>query len=416
MKPFPRVLLLATLDAIGVTRLPHLFHQAGCHVTVFAPRRLAVCRSRYIAQRIDAAPELDAYLEQLRQHLSATDYDWIIVCEEGLLWELARRRAATDGVVWPEGTQPSVPRPNVPGPDKTWIDRCLPVAVEKAGLITSKHRFLALAQVAELPVPPITICASLAMASEVAQRLGYPVILRAEHSMSGSGVRLAANPAELAQVYGELAQTSAVAVQRYIANARTAITEVLFDHGRLVAWNSAYLVAGWPTPLAASCVREPLDHPEIEPLLQCIGELTGFHGLGGVDWLHDTQTGQLHLVEFNPRPTPGYHLTARTGVDFAMALHGLLAGRIERQRPQLQPGAQPYDFLFPQYLYRAIDDQAYWRMMRAWRDVPWHDPLLVAAHLRRLCGHYLPTKWRAYLRRLRVEFSQSAAFNFRAAR
>lgn len=106
---------------------------------------------------------------------------------------------------------------------------------------------------------------------------GYPVILR-QHDMSGSGVRLATNPAELALAYAELAQTSAIAVQRYIANARTAITEVLFDHGRLVAWNSAYLVAGWPTSLAASCVREPLDHPEIEPLLQCIGELTGFSG------------------------------------------------------------------------------------------------------------------------------------------
>lgn len=42
-------------------------------------------------------------------------------------------------------------------------------------------------------------------------------------------------------------------------------------------------------------------------------------------------------------------------------------------------------------------------MVRVWRDVPWHDPLLVAAHLRRLCGHYLPTQWRAYLRRLRVK-------------
>lgn len=109
-----------------MTRLPHLFHQAGCHVTVFAPRQLAVCRSRYIAQRIDAAPELDAYLEQLRQHLSTTDYDRIIVCEEGLLWELACRRAAPDDVVCPKGTQPDVPRP-----DETWIDRCLPVAAEK---------------------------------------------------------------------------------------------------------------------------------------------------------------------------------------------------------------------------------------------------------------------------------------------
>ncbi len=400
MKP-PRVLLLATLDAIGVTRLPYLFHQAGCHVTVLAQRHLAVCRSRYVARRVDAAPLLDVYVEQLRQHLSVTDYDWIIICDEGLLWELARCRAASPAEKWP---------------DVTWIDRCLPVAAEKAALLASKHHFLALAQVAELPVPPLKICASQAAAARMAQRLGYPVILRAERSMGGSGIRLAASQQELARDYAELAQTGAVAVQRYVANARTAVTEVLFAHGRLVAWNSAYLVAGWPTPLAASCVRETLVHPEIEPLLQCIGELTGFHGLGGVDWLHDAATGQLHLLEFNPRPTPGYHLAARVGVDFAAALRGLLAGLNERQSPQFQPNVQPRDYLFPQYLYRALDDRQYRQMLRVWRDVPWHDPRLVAAHLRRVCGHYLPNQWRAYMRRIRMELSQPGPFTSRATR
>lgn len=396
MKPSPRILLLATLDALGVTRLPHLFHQAGCHVTVLAPRHLAVCRSRYVARRFEAEAAHDVYVEQLRQHLSVTDYDWVIVCDESLLWELTRRRAANAS--------------------ETWIDRCLPVAAEKAALIASKHHFLAVAQVAELPVPSLTICASPAAAAQVAQRLGYPVILRAERSMSGSGIRLINSQQELAQNYADLAQTGAVAVQRYLANARTAITEVLFAHGRLVAWNSAYLVTGWPTPLAASCVREPMDHPEIEPLLQCIGALTGFHGLGGVDWLHDTQTGQLHLLEFNPRPTPGYHLAARAGVDFAAALRELLAGQSGRQSPQLQRGVQSQDYLFPQYLYRALDDQQYRQMLRVWREVPWHDPLLVAAHLRRLCGHYLPDQWRTYMRRLRMEFSQPSPFTSRATR
>ena len=383
----PRILLLTTLDAIGVTRLPQLFHAAGCHVSVLAPRRLAVCRSRYVAQRFFAEADLDIYLEQLRQHLNTQAYDWVIVCDETLLWELIRRRAANAEAIW--------------------IDRCLPVSLTNAELIASKHQFLTAAQDMGLPVPALQLCASLADATQAAQQIGYPVILRAEQSLGGSGVRLAESPAELVEHYTNFAQTSAVAVQRYVANARSAMTEVLYDRGRLVAWNSSYLVAGWPTPMAASCVREPMNHSALEPLLQRIGALTGFHGLGGVDWLHD-ERGQLHLVEFNPRPTPGYHLARQMDVDFAAALQGMLAGCNATQRPQLQPGEllseRAHQYLFPQYLYRAIDDRTYLQMRRVWRDVPWCDPLLVAAHLRRVCGHYLPQQWRERLRRYRAEF------------
>ena len=165
----PRILLLTTLDAIGVTRLPQLFHAAGCHVSVLAPRRLAVCRSRYVAQRFFAEADLDIYLEQLRQHLNTQAYDWVIVCDETLLWELIRRRAANAEAIW--------------------IDRCLPVSLTNAELIASKHQFLTAAQDMGLPVPALQLCASLADATQAAQQIGYPVILRAEQSLGDKAIK-----------------------------------------------------------------------------------------------------------------------------------------------------------------------------------------------------------------------------------
>jgi hypothetical protein len=67
-------------------------------------------------------------------------------------------------------------------------------------------------------------------------------------------------------------------------------------------------------------------HPEAEALVHGVSAITGFDGLGGIDWAWDRRSNPGALLEFNPRPTSVYHLGERVGADFVAALSVLSSG------------------------------------------------------------------------------------------
>lgn len=373
------VLLVVGIDSVGLTRLPRLLCQAGARVTLLSSPGFAVVRSRFVSGHIAAPADPAALAEALRLHLAAHNdkYGWILLADEPSLQAVAVRY------------------------EEEWTSACLPVertplTIE---LITEKLPFLIDALDAALPAPSLEVCLSREEVAEAVESVGYPLMLKISHGMGGAGVRFARTPEDLAAIDWKCTPHHPIAVQRFVGGTAGS-SEVLYDRGRPAAWICSYHREFWPTPLATSCVRELTDLPEIEAMLIEIGEMTGFHGLAGIDWLQDERDGRLHLIEFNARPTPCYHLGPRVGVDFPAALADVWAGRVTLRRPQKPAGGWPVVYQFPQYLYRAIDDRAFHRLWRMRTDVPWRDPLLVAAHLRRALTHYLPAGWKTGVKRL----------------
>jgi glutathione synthase/RimK-type ligase-like ATP-grasp enzyme len=372
------ILLIVRLDLVGVTRLPQVLHAAGCRVTLLAPAGLAINRSRFIDRHITLPATCNAFIGQLKAHLVEhhQEYQWVIIGDESVVHDLARHRG------------------------EAWLDGWFPVNRHSRAvdLITSKFDFLQAASEAGLQLPSFKICHSLTEAKRVAESFGFPVILKLSKGLAGSGVRLVRSEEDLAPQFEAMVAGGPVAVQKF-ARGALGVTEVLFDRGRPVCWASSYTLRCWPTNLSASCVRQVMDHREIEPLITGIGTLTGFHGLGGVDWIHDPDTDSLNLIEFNPRPTPGYHTGHLAGVSFSSGVRAILSGNNLVQRPR-QEGQGQKVFMFPQSIYRAIDDRDLRLLMRVCSDLPWNDPMLMAAHLRRVCTHYLPLRMRSWAKGL----------------
>jgi biotin carboxylase len=357
------ILLVIGADLVGASRLPLLLHRAGCRVTLLAPIGILTHRSRYIHHHVRAADRPAELAEDLRLHLAHHAYAWVLIADEDVLLEVASRH------------------------DEAWTAACLPVAnnADSVDLITSKHAFLTEARRLGLPVPAFQVCHSRTEAQAMAEQVGYPLVLKLAQGRSGLGVQVIASAAALDRIPSEFFTAQPVAVQQFAAG-QLGSTEVLFDRGRPVAWIHSYHRECWPTPLSASCVRELTDLPAMTAALETIGEMTGFHGFGGVDWIWDG--AQLNILEFNPRATPCYHIGPIAGVDFAAAVRDLLAGRaLMTRRPRLR--RQRVVHLFPEYVHRAAADRAPHRALLALRHVAWAEPRMEATHLRRLVGCYL---------------------------
>jgi hypothetical protein len=366
------------IDAIAPGRLPALFHAAGYRVHLLAPPHLAIHRSRFIDRYSPIAEDPDAFAEHLCRYLGqhAGDYAWVQFGDETVLRAAAARCHAGCAAT------------------------CLPVSRRPGAitLILDKLDFLTAAADAGLPVPEFAVCRDDASLAAAASRIGYPLMLKRGEGMAGAGVRFVATADEMRQIDWHGAPDAPLMVQSHVTG-EVGSCEVVFDQGRPIAWISSLHREFWPTPLTASCVRELVDLPEAEAMLEGIGKLTGYHGLAGVDWIRGADDGRLYLIELNPRPTPCYHLGPRVGVDFARALRTLVSGTgpaIQRPRPPAPADALAYQF--PQYCFRAIDDRKLHHLPRVLGDVPWREPMLVAAHVRRVLTHYLPSACRQKLR------------------
>jgi predicted ATP-grasp superfamily ATP-dependent carboligase len=370
------VLLVAFEDMVGLARLPGVLHRAGCSVSLLGSSRLLVARSRFVDCRLPAPEELTDLVACLREHLRIVPdaYDWVIFGDESVL------------------------RESLADPDRTWLTGRFPVnpmgpAAER---IVSKSAFNEAARKAGLPVPGSEVCNTLNEAFCQAKRMGYPVILKHPQSSCGLGVRIVPEKATLSGAWHSLKCCSDPLIVQHFVSGQIGSTDVLFDHGVPICWLSTYSTSTLPKSTGMSCIRTAMDHPEIEALLEGVGRLTGFHGLGGVDWIESHKGGRLVVIEFNPRPTPGYHLGPRSGVDFSRAIQEILTGKPPSvQRPLPATGSCGKIYMFPQEVYRIITDHAFLALFR-WipgrptaRDIPLDDPELVWAHLIRLAHRFL---------------------------
>ncbi len=360
------VLLVATIDAVGITRLPRILQKAGCRVTVLCSRKLALRRSCFVGRWIEGPRQPEAMAAALRDHLMGHvgKYRLVIATDEPLLWVL---RESGDAWLAP------------------WFPA--PLGGANSAAVFSKLAFALAAQEQGIGLPRWRLCRSLDEARHVAAEFGYPVVLKSDHGLSGSGTRVSGTPEQLEEDFRTLDAAAGLVVQAFVRG-ELGTTPVLFDRGRLCCWFSAYAREQWPTRFASSTALEIADPPGMPAILEAIGRFTGFNGLCGVDWIEEEVTGRTLLLELNPRPTPGLYLGPHAGVDFSLAIRDWLAGVPRVQPPRLASGEPKALVMFPQALYRAIDDRRVNLGLRALADIPWDDPLLVGAHLRRLVTHY----------------------------
>ncbi|MFZ6774914.1 ATP-grasp domain-containing protein [Undibacterium sp. SXout7W] len=356
----------------GLSRLPALLQKAGCGVHVFGPPGNYVGRSRFISHHHLCSSNADIAIAELQTHLSRADvvYDWIVIGDDPLLYALEKRRS------------------------EAWVQALFPSRQGHDGIdfITSKASFIQRCQEQGIRVPAFDICHDHHALTTAAQRLGWPLVVKEAQGYAGLTVSIAKSSADLSNIRCD----DGVIAQQFIEG-RVGSAAAIYRHGQLIAWFSYYRARTWGD-LGPSAAVEFKYFPQLESMLRKLGQLSGFHGMCGIDFIEQQETGDIVLLEQNFRPTLTMDLGRYVDVDFVAAIQCMLA-RDQDAISSVSDAAllwqqsttkKPVLPLFPQDVFRALDagdmkGLFQWCIQpRWWREMNWHEPGLLLFNLRQI--------------------------------
>mmetsp|Transcript_38904 Transcript_38904/g.69658 ORF Transcript_38904/g.69658 Transcript_38904/m.69658 type:complete len:2180 (-) Transcript_38904:244-6783(-) len=150
---------------------------------------------------------------------------------------------------------------------------------------------------------------TLQQALDTADRIGYPVMLKASEGGGGKGIRMSANKEELISNYDQVRAEvpgSPVFMMQLCAGARHLEVQIVGDmHGNAVALNGRDCTTqrrfqkifeeGPPT------IAPPEIFHEMERAAQRLTQTIGYIGAGTVEYLFNANTKEYYFLELNPR-------------------------------------------------------------------------------------------------------------------
>jgi acetyl-CoA carboxylase biotin carboxylase subunit len=185
-----------------------------------------------------------------------------------------------------------------------------------------------LAESVDVPVSAGGTAQSADDVQQLAERIGYPVLIKAAHGGGGRGMKLVESSVELAEAW-QLASSEAEAsfgdgtvfLERFVQDAKHVEVQILGDrHGHRVhlgerecsvQYRYQKVIEEAPCTVLPEATRALLYQSALR-----IAEALDYVGLGTVEFLYDVQRDSLAFLEVNPRLQVEHPVTeAVTGVD-----------------------------------------------------------------------------------------------------
>jgi hypothetical protein len=264
-------------------------------------------------------------------------------------------------------------------------------------VVYSRSRFMDLADEIGIRVPKTEVIESTDQLRAATSRLGFPIVLKANGTSGGYGVRIVHAAADAECAYRELQAPPRLARalkhaaidhdttlllpsllrRRPVVNAQTFIdgkeaTSAVF------CWNGAVLasvhfeVVNKVHATGHATVLKVIENREMSMAAEKIVgrlKLCGFHGF---DFMLESRTSYAYLIEMNPRATQVGHLNLGTGHDLPSAAHAILSGQ---GAPSLRKVTENDTIaLFPQEWLRDSESPF---LHSAYHDVPLDEPELL---------------------------------------
>ena len=384
----PTVLIATTARWFPATRLAMALAKAGFAVQ-------AVCPSRHTLRKTSAVRRAHAYraltpLLSFADAITAANPDLIIPGDDLAtrhLHQLHRRERNTGKA----GSQIC-----------DLIERSLGAA-EGFDVVYARAAFAQIAQEEGVRAPKTRIIASIDDLKRCAAGIGFPMVLKANGTSGGDGVKLVNTLEEAERAFRKLQAPPLVA---------RAFKRALVDWDFTLVWpslsrrravlNAQAFVAGheatstiacWQGTVLASLHFEVLkkvsstghatvlrliEHPEMSAAAEKIARRLKLSGLHGLDFMLEAHTGNAHLIEINPRTTQVGHLALGLRRDLPAALYAALAENNLQAAPKITENDTIA--LFPHEWMRDPKSEF---LQSGYHDVPWEEPALVRDCIRK---------------------------------
>jgi Carbamoyl-phosphate synthase L chain, ATP binding domain len=384
----PTVLVFTTTNWVPTARLAVALAAVGFRVEGLCPPEHPVVQTQ-AASRLHIYRGL-APLGSLKRAFAASKPDLIVPGDDLAVRQLQQLRWEADSNTRNGAQLRSV------------IERSLGPA-ESFAITDARAAFTELARQEGIRVPESAALETSADVQKWVERIGLPIVLKADGTSGGAGVRVVHTAAEAQSAFRQLLSPPllARALKRAVLDAdrtllwpslsrqRPAISAQAFVAGHeatstIVCWKGTVLAALHFEVLRkcsgtghATVVRR-IDHAEMSAAASTMVARLGLSGLCGFDFMLEANSGHAYLIEINPRATQVVHLMLGAGRDLPAALYGAVLGEPVQVRPAIT--ANDTIALFPHEWARDPESE----FLRAgFHDVPWEMPELVHACMQR---------------------------------
>jgi hypothetical protein len=264
-------------------------------------------------------------------------------------------------------------------------------------IVYARSRFMDLADEVGVRVPQTESIESIDQLRELTSSIGFPMVLKANGTSGGYGVRIVHTPVEAERAYRELEapprlvralkhalidrdttlllpsllrRVPGVNAQKFI-DGREATSAVFCWQGTVLA-SVHFEVVNKVHSTGHATVLKIIENSEMLAAAEKIVgrlKLSGFHGF---DFMIESQTGSAYLIEMNPRATQVGHLSLGAGRDLPSAAYAVLSG--QRTHSSRKVTENDTIALFPQEWLRDSESPF---LRSAYHDVPLDEPELV---------------------------------------
>lgn len=228
----------------------------------------------------------------------------------------------------------------------------------------------------------------------------YPVLVKADGTCGGRGVRLVENEGEARDAITEFSLPTRwpERVKRVVTKS-IGLLRIGFGHHRTVCLQEQ--VRGRPANRAVAChegrvlagvsvealetlhefgpasIVRLIDHPEMATVADTMVERLQLSGFVGFDFILDSKN-DAWLIEMNPRVTPICHLQLADGTSLPATIFSKMAALPVAPKPPIVSGDTVV--LFPGGLWQSNRSRSLSSVyLSSFHDVPWDEPELIRA-------------------------------------
>lgn len=380
----PTVLIAATSHWFPAARLAMALASAGCTVN-------AVCPSRHSLGKMSVVRQTHLYrglmpLNSFAHAITQTKPDLIVPGDDLATSHLHRLHAREN--LRRDGGQAIC----------QLIERSLGPA-ESFPVVYARAAFMEVAREEGIRAPKTAVIANLPDLMDSVVHMGFPMVLKADGTSGGEGVRIVRTIDEAERAFRILQAPPllARAVKRaFMDRDKTLLWPSLLRHRSVVnaqafveGREATSTVACWEGNVLASLhfevinkrdaagpssVLRAIENAEMLNTTQKMVRRLKLSGIHGFDFMLESHTGHAYLIEINPRSTQVGHLPLGPGRDLPAALYSALSGDTFRAAPPVTE--KDTITLFPQEWLR---DPASPFLASGYHDVPWEEPELLRA-------------------------------------
>lgn len=355
-----KVLLADFANSDISAEIPYLFKKAGCLVDIFCNKESWLLKNSQWDKWVPSPTNEDLYAKQLQQLASSLNYDWIVLADDAALRIM---NGATANPVLAK--------------------KILPLSkLENRGLLGTKALLSELCEKHGIITPPFAIFNNRTLPNILAQKTGFPLVLKINQSGAGSGVFYCKDEDALVKNLGAITEKDKnnLVFQKYIKGDNIAV-EALYKNGSLLAYACSAVVETMGHEFNVSMVRNFHPRPEIEPILSHIGATLGINGFGTLTFIFEKDTQKYFLLEADLRPQTWFRLSKLSGVDFSQGIQNYLNNTTALIRP-----AHPGKIIrhFNRELSLHIKQNNFGGLFKwltniggRWKSVPWYDKKLL---------------------------------------